>query len=410
MKTALVIVTYNAPDTLRKNLTVLTGQTRKPDVIIIVNNGKDISQVVEEFGEQLYIEELAFDNIGPAGGFKEGQKKAYSEGYDIVIMADDDAWPADKDTIKNLAGRIEAGAFAAGAWDSDGNWASCSNHYHTIHRSVFAKAGFYFAPFFMMMEDTEFPNRIRKFVEVVFVRGAPIFHPHTPVVSPMRAYLTYRNRQILALAGGKISDFLASFFYYFYRAFFIIAYLRKSGYFGAFIQANLDLLSGKLGRPVGVKNEKAVGTIVEKVNDPKNSLFIAIGSDNIRPPSDGIKAINTPLGTFSAARTFSGKDVIVAFPMNMSYPPPTMFARDIYWFDARTRQMEFVYRNNPLLTLVIAAAVTPLAILALPLALLFFALKAGYYKGLKKRTEEEDLEYCRKADKSLEGAREGIEK
>lgn len=407
MKVALVIVTYNAPDALKKHLEVLRSQSRKPDRVIIVNNGKDVSWLLDEFRADFAVDAMNFDNIGPAGGFMEGQKKAYADGYDIIILADDDAWPAARDTIARLAGGVEDGtAPVMGAWDSDGNAASCSNHYHAIHRSVFAKAGFYFGPFFMMGEDIEFPGRIRRVAEIRFDGDAPIYHPHTPAFSPLRAYLSYRNRQAAGMASGDIAGCVASFCYYLYRSLFIWIYLGKGAYLSSFIRANLDLLRGRLGK-ADISAERLRGTGAARVHDEGRAVFVAIGAGSLHPPSPGIREVKEPRGAFGAMLDFAGKDLVIAFPMSMGYPPPALLARNVYWYDARTKEMEFVYRNNPVLSLLsLLAAAPPLALLA-PLAAAAFLLGAGRYKRIMDKHVEEGIAFCREADRKLARAGRG---
>ena len=109
-KLATVTVTYNRKELLLKNIRAVIAQDYDIDCIIIVDNhGTDNTEeaVMAEFPNNkikyLYLEE----NTGGAGGFYTGCKYAYDNGYDWVLLMDDDGRPKNNDTIKNLMSIIE---------------------------------------------------------------------------------------------------------------------------------------------------------------------------------------------------------------------------------------------------------------------------------------------------------------
>jgi GT2 family glycosyltransferase len=55
------------------------------------------------------------ENIGGAGGFHEGAKIAYREGYDLIWLSDDDAYP-EPDAIEKLAGALRGFEEKTGRW------------------------------------------------------------------------------------------------------------------------------------------------------------------------------------------------------------------------------------------------------------------------------------------------------
>ncbi len=88
MKVIAVIVTYNRLELLKKCLRAVHEQTRKPDHIIVINNGStdDTKEWLSEQNVITYTQE----NSGGAGGFSYGVKMAYGHGADWIWLMDDD--------------------------------------------------------------------------------------------------------------------------------------------------------------------------------------------------------------------------------------------------------------------------------------------------------------------------------
>jgi GT2 family glycosyltransferase len=89
-----VVVTYNRKDLLRECLQALQAQSRPVDEILVVDNAS-----TDGTGEML---EREFDsirainlpkNIGGAGGFHEGIRRAYEDGCGWLWLMDDDSIP-----------------------------------------------------------------------------------------------------------------------------------------------------------------------------------------------------------------------------------------------------------------------------------------------------------------------------
>lgn len=86
-----VVLTRDRRDLLRDCLTALRGQERRADLVIVIDNaGSDGSgtMVREEFPEALLV--TLRPNVGAAGGFREGLKRACEHGADWVWLLDDD--------------------------------------------------------------------------------------------------------------------------------------------------------------------------------------------------------------------------------------------------------------------------------------------------------------------------------
>jgi rhamnopyranosyl-N-acetylglucosaminyl-diphospho-decaprenol beta-1,3/1,4-galactofuranosyltransferase len=96
-KIAAVVVTFNRKDLLRICLNALLKQTRQIDSIIVVNNASEDG--TKEMLELEFLNNPMFDylemekNMGGAGGFHSGMKRAYDNGYEWLWLMDDDVFP-----------------------------------------------------------------------------------------------------------------------------------------------------------------------------------------------------------------------------------------------------------------------------------------------------------------------------
>jgi rhamnopyranosyl-N-acetylglucosaminyl-diphospho-decaprenol beta-1,3/1,4-galactofuranosyltransferase len=98
-----VIVTRDRVQLLRESLTAVAGQTRRPDHVVVVDNGPDdaVREVVENSGlPATYLPSRR--NLGGAGGFALGMLHALALGADWVWCADDDGRPADDSVLATL--------------------------------------------------------------------------------------------------------------------------------------------------------------------------------------------------------------------------------------------------------------------------------------------------------------------
>jgi GT2 family glycosyltransferase len=90
-----VVVTYNRKNLLRECLLALQAQTRAVDTIVVVNNASTdgTQEMLKEEFPQCQTLDLP-TNGGGAGGFHEGMKWAYEQGFDWIWLMDDDGRPA----------------------------------------------------------------------------------------------------------------------------------------------------------------------------------------------------------------------------------------------------------------------------------------------------------------------------
>lgn len=100
---AAVVVTYNRANKLSKVLDAILAQDTKPDAIFVIDNASsDNTSDVIAGKNSLIIEHIQLpENIGGAGGFHEGMKIGYDEGYDFLWIMDDDCY-AEPDALALL--------------------------------------------------------------------------------------------------------------------------------------------------------------------------------------------------------------------------------------------------------------------------------------------------------------------
>jgi GT2 family glycosyltransferase len=103
---AAVIVAYNRADLLDQALTAVSKQTKLPEKLILIDNastdhtGDVVTKHQKTFPVELeYIKLPA--NVGGAGGFYEGIKRSYEQGFDLAWCMDDDTIP-EPDALKYL--------------------------------------------------------------------------------------------------------------------------------------------------------------------------------------------------------------------------------------------------------------------------------------------------------------------
>ncbi|MEW6036210.1 MAG: glycosyltransferase [Candidatus Micrarchaeota archaeon] len=414
MRIALVMVTMDVPEKLRKHLELLRGQTRKPDGIVVVNNGKSpVDFARKEFAGDFALHFLSFDNIGPAGGFKEGAKKAYAEGYDYIIFADDDAFPAGNGMMERFYAHAGKGDALVAGYYTNGSPIGLSNHYMMVRRDIFPKVGFYFDPFFLMSEDIEFAERLQGVASVVHDKGIVIDHPWRITTDSFRTYLSARNVYMHMAITGKAAVFCYYFLYNSVRGAFFALSFRKPAFLLASIQAFWDFALGRAGRRsapadrLGLKEARLDGL------DRKKSLFIATGLEKAGEElaGAGIETLRegelvgsgarggSPLsllrGMARLVRRLAGRDVILANQFSLAVPPYSTFAGKVFLYDELKGRIFLFYENNAFLALAFQIVAVPLAVLSLPAALAVFFLKMGHYKGLYQRKIAEDLEFCR---------------
>lgn len=104
---AAIVVTHNRVEDLRHSLPIVTGQTRAPKWLVVVDNGDDprVREVAETAGAAAGVEVHYIGsktNLGGAGGFALGMLTALTLGADWIWCADDDGRPEDAHVLASL--------------------------------------------------------------------------------------------------------------------------------------------------------------------------------------------------------------------------------------------------------------------------------------------------------------------
>jgi rhamnopyranosyl-N-acetylglucosaminyl-diphospho-decaprenol beta-1,3/1,4-galactofuranosyltransferase len=89
---AAVVVTHNRLELLQECVSALRGQSRRPDEIVIVNNGST-DGTAEWLAAQPDLTVVTQANLGSSGGQSTGIKTAYARGHDWFWCMDDDTIP-----------------------------------------------------------------------------------------------------------------------------------------------------------------------------------------------------------------------------------------------------------------------------------------------------------------------------
>lgn len=119
MRIAAVVVTYNRKELLFKQIVdVVENQSFKVDEYYVIdNNSTDDTEVsVLQYSKcspvKLTYVKLT-NNVGGAGGFYYGLKKAFEDGYDWIILMDDDGRPYDDKCFSSIVEFIKGNSLNA---------------------------------------------------------------------------------------------------------------------------------------------------------------------------------------------------------------------------------------------------------------------------------------------------------
>jgi GT2 family glycosyltransferase len=215
LRVAAVVVTYHRPAELRLVIEALLGQTRPPDRIVVFDNGGPVAaaEVLREWAGRIDIVRSPA-NLGGAGGFAGGLRRALDHGADWAWLMDDDAVPK-SDALAQLlavlpglperAGALcgavrEYGALAPrhrrrfGHW-LGGEWPLGWRHYRRqraeidtgsfvgfmVAAEAAREVGLPEAELFLAYDDTEYSLRLRRQGwRLWLVPGSVIEHLRTP--------------------------------------------------------------------------------------------------------------------------------------------------------------------------------------------------------------------------------------
>ncbi|MGL6127459.1 glycosyltransferase family 2 protein [Chryseobacterium artocarpi] len=252
-----VVVTYNRLEFLKEGIQGILDQTTPPDKIIIVNNrSTDGTDAYLKTLHQPQIEIVTQENLGGAGGFHTGIKKAYEAGYEWIWVMDDDVEPF-KDCLENLLKykelsqcihplRIFSDNNEVFKWEHYFDYRICMPVLHhnislenkdfcyvntacfegmLIHRDLVEKIGFPNKEYFIAGDDTEYGILANLHTNVMYTKTAAMYRKRANIsykIRPLQAYYEYRNIFLLRknIRPYFPENFSSMFYKNLYRDFF----------------------------------------------------------------------------------------------------------------------------------------------------------------------------------------------
>ena len=208
-----VVVTYNRIEMLKKCISAIENQTYSCDILIVNNASTDNTEewiVSYSKSKDNIIYYNTGENIGGAGGFNYGMRKAVEAGYDYVWVMDDDCIPNTDaleklmDADKTLGGYENYGYLSSVVLWTDGTECKMNRqkirkaYYENVHylkdsiiqveQSTFVsllfpaqtikKVGLPIKDFFIWGDDIEFTRRItvRNNMQSFMVGSSQVVH------------------------------------------------------------------------------------------------------------------------------------------------------------------------------------------------------------------------------------------
>ncbi len=225
-KVVALIVTYNRKNLLAECINALRNQTRRPDAILVINNGST-DETEKWLKTQKDVEYLTQENIGSAGGFSTGITYAFKQGYTWVWCMDDDGYPKE-DALANILkydnGDLKLLNCAVLDKENKNSFVWNTKNYKSInevkenciegighpfngtllHRRIIERVGVPNAKFFLWGDETEYYYRIVKKnkIPVCTISSSVHYHPSTrfsikqewDYASNWKMYFYVRNR------------------------------------------------------------------------------------------------------------------------------------------------------------------------------------------------------------------------
>lgn len=238
-----VVVTYNRMALLERCLDALEHQTLAPDLVIVVDNlstDGTRQMLASEWLGRGKVELFPLnDNLGGAGGFSEGLRRATSKNADWIWMMDDDAEPHPSALEELMKVALDPnniyGSLAVNGEDTSWTTTLLGDNQHTvdksadvptqspvqslpflgflIHRNLVAKIGLPDAGFFIAADDIEYCMRAEQAGARIIIAGkSHIEHPKSDryiarlparhlvclKLPPWKRYYDTRNRLLIA--------------------------------------------------------------------------------------------------------------------------------------------------------------------------------------------------------------------
>jgi GT2 family glycosyltransferase len=222
---ATVVLTHNRCETLRGTLAAIRAQTTPPEQIIVVDNAStdDTARLFDvPAADLVYVR--CDDNLGAAAGRGVGLEHARAAGFDWTWVVDDDTLPA-AHALERLRSAVaetpRVGMVGlSGGVVRHGVIKHLNGHAHgtvgtetrdaipcdfvlldgaLVSMHAVADVGLPRTDLFIMMEDVEYPLRMRRAGWEILLVEEPLVTPgHMGSAAPWRGYYQTRNELLLA--------------------------------------------------------------------------------------------------------------------------------------------------------------------------------------------------------------------
>lgn len=214
-KVIAVVVTFNRMQLLKECINALRNQTRKPDAILVINNGS--TDTTEEWlTTQKDVTFITQKNVGSGGGFNTGITWAYQNKYSWIWCMDDDGYPKEDALEKILAAQttqlcllncavINKEDKKTFVWKTknyatihevDNNLIEGVGHPFNgtlIHRNIVERVGVPKPSLFLWGDESEYICRITKTNNIPVITVADSIHYHPPSAFTYKQDWDYKN-------------------------------------------------------------------------------------------------------------------------------------------------------------------------------------------------------------------------
>jgi GT2 family glycosyltransferase len=225
-----VVLTRNRQDSLRRTLTAISAQSRPADRIIVVDNASDDGTADMLQREFALVRVVRSDhNLGAAGGRSRGMREAFDGDADAVWFVDDDSTPQPDTLARTLdvaqripnlgmlgqmGGTLPLGIIRHDRYGPAIDSAAEANVVDfvltdgaIVTRAAYDRVGALDDRYFIMMEDIEYPLRVKREGLVVARADLGLSFHHLGATTggtggpsaPWRLYYQTRNHLRMAI-------------------------------------------------------------------------------------------------------------------------------------------------------------------------------------------------------------------
>jgi GT2 family glycosyltransferase len=233
---AAVVLTRNREASLRSTLRAIAAQDSPPDEVVVVDNASDdgtAAMLPREFPDVHVVRNAT--NLGAAGGRSRGMTAAFERRHDVVWFVDDDTTP-DPSTLRRtlelarlvprlgmlgqLGGTLRFGIIRHGRYGPEIDGACGVRHVDfvltdgaVVTRDAYERAGVLDDRYFIMMEDVEYPLRVKRAGLVVAQADLGLSFGHLGATAgvpdgpsaPWRLYYQTRNHLRMAIENRSVT-------------------------------------------------------------------------------------------------------------------------------------------------------------------------------------------------------------